>query len=155
MDTPPDLFDPIHAFICISTAIVCSVSIVCSILLLRAAFKNDGSKLLIPWLVVDIILRCIHVIVLISGIILATRDTVSHGVATVIIMTFDIGTFDNSLYALMNYMIPSIILRIHYCFTGLESYMWWIVLCFYRQLKSHETICVQAEPFELQDMHVY
>lgn len=85
------LLDPVHAFIAIATAIICTALLPCSVLLLQSVCSNTRSILLVPWLIMDIFLRCIHSTILVSGIVLAAKGAVSHGVATVIIMTFGIG----------------------------------------------------------------
>lgn len=136
--------DPIHAFVSIASAIVCSALIPCSVLLLQAVFSNTRSILLVPWLVLDMLLRGIHLIILISGIVLAASGSVSHGVATVIIMTFGIGKI-----RILNCEISVVILI---CHAGLESYLWWIILCYYRELDRHETVCMAAANCELVPM---
>ncbi|XP_046461457.1 uncharacterized protein LOC124207863 [Daphnia pulex] len=120
-----DLLNPVEAFVIISTVIVSSALIACCVLLLHVAFSNSRSILLVPWLVGDMLMRSIHTIILISGFIMAFTANVSHGVSTVFIMS---------------------------CFIGLETYLWWIVLCYYRELSHHESNCRGATTSELVSM---
>ena len=140
-----DSIDPVHAFVCITTAIVSSSLIPCSVLLLHAVFNNYRPILLVPWLVLDIAIRCIHATILISGIHLAATSAVSHGVATVFFMTCAISIRLLSCREFHWYLH-------FFSHLGLETYLWWIVLCYYRELRKHETICRGAAQAELVAM---
>lgn len=83
--------DAAEIFIIISSVIVSSALLACCVLLLQVVFSNSRPVLLVPWLVGDMIMRSIHVIILISGIMLAINTNIAHGVSTVFIMSCFIG----------------------------------------------------------------
>ncbi|XP_057372844.1 uncharacterized protein LOC130693675 [Daphnia carinata] len=125
LDLEDGSLDTVEVFIIISSVVVSSALLACCVLLLQVVFSNCRPILLVPWLVGDMVMRSIHAIILISGIMLAINSNIAHGVSTVFIMS---------------------------CFIGLETYLWWIVLCYYRELRHHESTCKGATTAEMVAM---
>ncbi|KZS18009.1 Uncharacterized protein APZ42_016018 [Daphnia magna] len=95
LDLEDASLDAAEIFIIISSVIVSSALLACCVLLLQVVFSNSRPVLLVPWLVGDMIIRSIHAIILISGIMLAINSNIAHGVSTVFIMSCFIGKIGN------------------------------------------------------------